>query len=362
MGPQTRLTALEGSRFSFGRAGVKLPAFLNWLNSVGWDSINNITAAAALAAFAALYGLTTPFWLALAILSIAQMYIAIYGHHFVQIVSKYAGYAFCVVFAILITKVLLAADTLPIQEAGFAIQPFILAFSIAAMSSAGYAPYAADYTRYLPAKTSKFSIMWRISLGMFMSYVVMEVFGVLIAGVIKEQTPEGLMTALQTLSGGLAPLVLLISALGVIPPNAMNDNSAAYCLVSSGIRIPRPLSAATAAIVAFFVSLYGSGHMSTIVQDVMLLLFYWVALWTAIILVHWFISGMHEKKFPKDWTNAATIFCAVTVITVTLFASNELYTGPIAKMLGGADVGFYIGFLMAGSLYWLTLKLSGKKV
>jgi NCS1 family nucleobase:cation symporter-1 len=101
MGPQTRFSSLEGSRFSFGRAGVRIPALFNWVNCVGWDAVNNIPAAAALAAFGFMYGFGAPFWLALAVLSIVQMLIAVYGHHVVQLVAKYAGYALCVIFLFL---------------------------------------------------------------------------------------------------------------------------------------------------------------------------------------------------------------------------------------------------------------------
>ena len=137
---------------------------------------------------------------------------------------------------------------------------------------------------------------------------------------------------------------------GVIPPNAMNDNSAAYCLVSTGIRIPRPISAAIAGAPGYAFAVYGAAHLSGVIENVILLLFYWIAPWTAIILVHWFKTGMHEKKFEKGWTGA-TIFCAVTVLTAALFSSNDLYTGPIAKMRSvELDIGYYVGFFAAGTL------------
>lgn len=356
MGPQTRLSSLEGSRFSFGRAGVKIPAILNWANSIGWDAVNNIPAAAALVTLVTFYhDLHSPFWVMLALLSLVQMSIAVYGHHLFQIISKYTGYILCAIFLFLGIRTGVNSGGMALQTTGFSPQAFMLAISIAAVGSAGYAPYAADYTRYLPANTSKKSIFLRIFSGLFLSYVVMEAFGIITASLVKEQTPDSLMAALQSVAGVFAPLVLIAAAIGVIPANAMNDNSAAYCLVSAGIRIPRPLSAAIAGLGGFYIALYGAGHLSTIVEDTILLLFYWIAPWTAIVLVHWFMSGMKEKAFEKGWTIGASIFSLVTLLTIGLFASNDLYTGPIAKMLDGADIGYYVGFFLAGFLYWLAL-------
>jgi NCS1 family nucleobase:cation symporter-1 len=41
----------------------------------------------------------------------------------------------------------------------------------------------------------------------------------------------------------------------------------------------------------------------------------------------------------------------MTPLTIALFSSTELYEGPVAKLLGGADVGFVVGFFAAAALY-----------
>jgi nucleobase:cation symporter-1, NCS1 family len=360
IGPQSRLSSLQGSCFSFGQSGMKVPALLNWVNSAGWDAVNNVPSAAALVSFAVIYGVHAPFWIALAVLSIIQMVIAIYGHHFFQIVAKYMGYVLFAVFLFLGIRICLNVG-FPSDSTGFSLKAFVLAVSVAAMGSAGYAPYAADYTRYLPSKVSRTSIVLKVFAGLFVSYMIMEIFGIITATVVKDLTPESLMVGLQSLAGVFAPLVLLVAGISVIPANAMNDNSAAYCLISSGIHIRRSLSAVIGATAGFVIAFYGQGHLSTIIEDTLLLLFYWIAPWTAIVLVHWFMMGLEEKKHARqDWTKGATIFCLVTIVTIALFSSNDLYTGPVAKALDGIDIGYYVGFVAAGFLYWLTFD-AGKK-
>jgi purine-cytosine permease-like protein len=57
---------------------------------------------------------------------------------------------------------------------------------------------------------------------------------------------------------------------------------------------------------------------------------------------------------------AATIFVVVTVLTIALFASTSVYTGPIAKLLDGTDIGYFVGFIVAAALYATIARLLSK--
>ncbi len=54
---------------------------------------------------------------------------------------------------------------------------------------------------------------------------------------------------------------------------------------------------------------------------------------------------------PPGWTRGATIFLVTAVLTTALFSVSDLYTGPAARLLGGADIGYYVGFLGAALWY-----------
>ena len=87
LGPRTGLTQIEISRFAFGRLGTRVPSWLNWCCAVGWDAVNNVPSVLALLALAALFGLTVPFWIGLALLVAIQLAASMYGHHVVQLVA-----------------------------------------------------------------------------------------------------------------------------------------------------------------------------------------------------------------------------------------------------------------------------------
>ncbi|MDE1171797.1 MAG: cytosine permease [Verrucomicrobium sp.] len=356
LGPRTRLTQMESSRLALGKRGVRLPSFLCWLNCFGWDAVNNVPATFAWITLAALCGLSFPFWLTLAVLVIVQGFISVYGHHLVQAVGKAVGYLFFLTFVVL--------GVLAFQERGLsfaAAKPvslagFLLAVTLIASAPMGWCGQAADYTRYLPPATPAGKVFLRVFLGIFLSGLLEEVLGLLLAGGITDQTPQGIVRNLQHLAGPWAPAALVLMGISSLSSNAANDNSAAYCLISAGVHISRRTSAVIGAALSYAIAVYGAGSFSAFLENFLLLMVYWIAPWTAIVLTDWFLTRRKDHTHPPGWTREATIFCVVTAATLLLFSSSPLYTGPVNKWLGGAEVGYYAGFLWAGIWTWLTLR------
>jgi NCS1 family nucleobase:cation symporter-1 len=56
----------------------------------------------------------------------------------------------------------------------------------------------------------------------------------------------------------------------------------------------------------------------------------------------------------RSWGSGATIFVIVTPVTIALFSATEIYTGPLARLLGGTDIGFFVGFFAAALSYALV--------
>jgi NCS1 family nucleobase:cation symporter-1 len=356
MGPRLRLTQIEGSKYSLGRQGVKIPGFLNWFACIGWDAVNNVPAAGALVALALLCGFTTAFWVALTLLVVIQTVIAIFGHHVTQSMAKYLGYVMPILFIGLGVRAMMVDGAAAAHAStAFSWRAFALSLGLVVTGATSWLAYAADYTRYLPATTSPRRLFWRVYLGIILSLGLMQIFGVISAVAITDTSTDGIIAALQHLAGPLAPLVLVMVAVSAIPANAINDNSAAYCLVTSGIRIARPLSVAIGALIGFALTLYGAAHILPLIVNVMMLMLYWLMAWGGIVLVQ-ALDPYAASRPLREWPAGATIFVAVTAVSTLLFASNALYTGPVAKSLGGLDIGYYIAFVVSALLYWLTLR------
>jgi NCS1 family nucleobase:cation symporter-1 len=358
LGPLTRLSQMEAGRFSLGRTGKKLPAFLNWLNAIGWDVINNVLSAAALVAFLNWFGVPAPLWVALGVLVGIQLAIGVYGHHVIQETSKYTGILLGIIFVVIGLIAIHKTGGVPIADKPSSLKDILLGFVLlVAFGAGGWTTYSADYTRYLPTGTPSRIVFLSIFSSIFLALFVLSFFGYMTTSMIAEQTPEGVMRGLQGVAGNFAPFVLFLIAFNSIPVNAINDNSAAYSLMSAGFKFSRPISAIIGAVIGYIICLFADNSFVDFFENFLFLFFHWVAPWSAIILVHWFTIGRKEQVTPSGITRGCVIFVAVSALSILLFSANSLYTGLLSEAVGGVDIGPYIGFVTAGLVYYASLRL-----
>lgn len=58
------------------------------------------------------------------------------------------------------------------------------------------------------------------------------------------------------------------------------------------------------------------------------------------------------------WRWTATIPYLVALAAQVPFLDQALYTGPMVKVLGGADVSWLVGFVVAGAGYLVSSRLA----
>jgi len=350
IGPRTGLTQIEISRFSFGRMGTRIPSALNWICAVGWDAVNNVPSVLGVVALGALYGIGVPFWVGLVLLVAVQLTASMYGHHVVQLVAKYLCYMLIVVFTIAgVVAIAKGGSFATVREA---IKPatFVLGISMAAGYTVGFAPFASDYSRYLPAATTSRSVFWLAFAGLATSSALLEFCGLMTAGRLTDLTPAGVIAEIGALTGPFAPIALVAIACAAIPMNSINDNTAAYSMISAGVRIPRHIAAIITTTLGFGLALAGAGAFATYFSNYLLLLLYWIAPWAGIVIADWLLFRGDASR-TRQWGVGATIFLIVTPVTIALFSSTSIYTGPIATLLGGTDIGYFVGFFAAAGAY-----------
>ncbi|GBQ12106.1 hypothetical protein CFR78_15150 [Komagataeibacter rhaeticus] len=367
MGPDTGLPQMEASRFSFGSTGKRLPALINWVNCIGWDAVNNVPSAIALILLARIGGIEVPFWLAMAALALAQLLASAAGHDTVQTIEKYLGWILLAAFAF---SGWMAVTHRP--QGGPAAMPqpadaahILLALGATSSFTLAWTAYASDYTRYVSRHTGRGKVFALTFGGIFSSAMLMESFGLLTGAMIASPSPESVILSLQTWMGPLAPVALAAIALSSIAINAANDNTAAYALISAGSRIPRPLSAVLTAGLAYMLAVMGEGRFTTLYENALLMALYWIAPWCGIVLTDWYARPpclqQGRMTTPPGWSPSATLFVAVTGITILMFSSTPLYTSPVAHMLQGADIGYLVGFALAAGGQYLILRQQARR-
>ena len=125
----------------------------------------------------------------------------------------------------------------------------------------------------------------------------------------------------------------------------------------------------------FALSLVGAllGKKSFLVnyEDFILLLLYVLVPWTSINLVDYYLlrHGQYDVAsfFRQDGgiygrINAAAVTCYAVGILVQLpFISSPMYTGPVARAMGGIDLSWIVGLAVTSpAYYWLAKRSQGR--
>lgn len=354
-GSRTGVGQLPLARLAFGR-GVVLPGALQWLSSIAWDALIGLFGGDALAQ---LFG--WPFWLGVLVMMAAQGALGVLGYEAIHRLQTVMTFALAAAFAVLSVKLLdgvhpTASGTVHGADRAGA---FVLTCTIALSLALSWAPYASDFSRYLPAATSRPRMFWCTLLGISLSFVAVQALGLWGASVLTDQTARGVDTLLG--GGALGAFGLLAVALAALCSNAMNDYNGSLALQTMGVRLPRPVAAALAAALGFPLVLWMHAADTTArFQNVLLLVGYWIPGFVAIVAVDWVVRARARNGAPIDlaaeraldrpWWPALTAFVAAFAAAVP-FMSTGLYVGPAAEALHGADLAYGVAFLVALSVY-----------
>jgi nucleobase:cation symporter-1, NCS1 family len=352
-GPRTGTGQLPNSRMAFGGA-VVVPGVLQWLSSIAWTALVGLFGGEALAAL-----LGIPFWTAVLIVLGVQGAVGFFGYeliHRVQAVLSVVLFATFVVFAVklvgghqIVTPALVSGADL----AGAFVLEVTVAFSLAV----SWASYAADFSRYLPADSSRGRVFGFTVAGLVLSYTFVQGIGIAAADAIGEHTAEGVRAVMG--GGLLGALALVIITVASIGSGVMNDYSGSLALQTIGIRVRRPVSAVIVTAMAFALILWlNAADTATRFLDIVLLVSYWIPAFVAVVAIDWGLRIRGRASFnpaaeTTDRTDAvvALIVFVVAYVAAIPFMHTSLFQGSVAQAWHGADIAYFVNLLVAAVLY-----------
>ncbi len=309
--------------------------------------------------------------LAVGILSVLG---AIFGYDLIHAYTRLMTYISGTVLALAFVWIF-AVHGLPwgfFERNGFNWPGALGSVSIAALWQISYAPYVSDYSRYMPADTGARPAFWASYWGCALGSTLPMILGV-VAG---EYSPkDSVMGSLVALTGALAPTVIVVFSIGMAATNAMNLYCGALSTLTFGqTLVPSWAPRARARTLASVVLCAASLGMALMAKDsflasyteFILLLLYVLVPWTAINLVDYYLvqhgrydvaSFMREDGGIYGRVNVAAVACYLLGIVVQIpFVATEMYTGPVAKALGGADLSWLVGLAVTGPAYYATAR------
>jgi len=355
-GPKTGTGQLPLARLPFGKS-VVLPGAVQWLSAIGWLSLG-----ALFGGQAAHLLFHVPFWAGTLIVLVLEATISIYGYEYVQQAQAWGSVIMLVLFGVLTLRIFQHRVVLPHNtvHGTVLVGAFVLMVTVALSSTLSWASYASDYSRYLKSSTSKAGVFWYTMAGLTTSYLIVMLIGLAAASVLNNQTAEGI----RTLVGGRVPgdLALVAIVFAAIVSSSMNDYSASLAFQTMGVRIKRPfISAAVMALSLVTIFWMNSGNLSGKFENILLFASYWLSPFFAIVLIDW---HYHRKLYVPSYLQSALAFknlksgwpalvsFIVGFVVMIPFMDTSLIVGFVAHKLQGADIAFYVGFIVTAVLYY----------
>lgn len=364
-GPKLGIPQMIQSRAQFGMFGAALPLILVLLMYIGFFASSSVLGGQALTAWTGL-GIVP----SMIIVSVVCTIAAILGYRLIHAMERIIS-AIAVIAFIFLSVWLLQAPGLANawKPGGFSFGIFLLAIAIAATWQITYAPYVADYSRYLPQKTSRPATFWWTYAGSVIASVWMMVFGSVAAAVaIKSFESNSVSFVVGLAPGGVQWIFYIVILLGVLAINTLNLYGAfmsATTTLSAMMTMKVRGSArfwfiVATAIVGTLVAVIGYGNFVENFSNFILFLAYFLIPWTAINLVDFYfvrrerydIASIFDRKgIYGRWNWRALTAYGVGIIVEIPFMSTSFYTGPMVNHLGGADISWILGLIVSGGLY-----------
>ncbi|SFH63170.1 Purine-cytosine permease [Collimonas sp. OK307] len=373
-GPELGLPQMIQSRAQFGYRGVVLALVGTLLVFVGFNVVN---AALLGSGLQSLFGWQSS--MVAIVTTVIAAVLAIYGHDLLHKVFKYSFMISVPVYVALTLAALLgfanntdAITTHAASAATFGWVAFLTQFAAGASYNISYAPYVSDYSRYLPRKTRSSALITAIAGGASFSGIWMIALGAWLATRLGgTDALVALYQAGTNVFPGFGYLVVITSVISLVSVMGLNAYSGVLTVLTGvdSIRKIHPTrrtrmitTIAIAAIwLAFTLAL--SGKALHLLEGFLAIMLYFLVPWTAVNLVdYFFVRHGHyaiTHFFTPDGIYGAWGWRGISAYLIGFIAmipfiiAGDFYEGPIAKVIGGIDIGWLIGLIVSGSAYYL---------
>ncbi len=373
-GPQLGLPQMIQSRPQFGYVGALLVWAFALVTYVGYNSFNQVLAVQALHQLTGFVSEDSPASL-IGFAALAAV-IATLGYDTIHLAQRTVAF---LMIAILTAFTVSALFLLRVPAGqwnweSFRLTPFLTELLAAASYQLTWSIYVSDYSRYLPREVSIRASFWWTYLGAFVGGAWMMLIGSIAAAVFPQlDVPAALDRAANGIFPGLGTLVLIGALLGLLTIAALNFYGASLTLLSVWDTF-KPLKSSAgkragsllaAAIVSTAIALDSSSDFLRHFSDLLSVLLYLFTPWTAINLVDFYLVrkghySVREIFNPHGmygrWNWHGLIAYAAGFAAMIPFFSTGLYTGPVARWLGGADLSMLVGLPVSAAVYLLVCR------
>ncbi|MED3562852.1 cytosine permease [Bacillus xiapuensis] len=368
-GPKLGIPQMIQSRAQFGVVGAVIPLFVVILMYIGFFASSGVLGAQAISS-----AFSIPINWGIIFVSIIALVITLIGYDLIHKLEKY----FAIIFAIVFIFVTIEAFQLKMPShiwapGHFSAGSFLLMVSIAATWQLTYAPYVADYSRYLPSNTPSSKTFGYTYAGTVIGTVWMMSLGVILTALIPKFLNNSSLGLAKLVGPQLAVIMYLVIVLGVFAVNVLNLYGA-FMSITTTLEAFTKLKATTnvrfwlvfaTAFIGAILAIWGNGNFLTNFENFILLLSYFMVPWTAINLIDyyllrrgeynvWDVFDVNGQYGKFNWV--AIIAYLISFILEVPFVNTSMYVGPVSKALDGTDIAWIVGLAVPLVLYYFPMR------
>lgn len=335
-------------------------ALLTVISAIGWTAVNTVFAVIALRLL-----IDIPFWTAALGIFIVQAIFAIWGHNIVHLINKIATIVLAILFAVI--------TVLSLQQVDFsaAVNPSASLYSgelSGWITFAGFffayvmtwTPFASDFSRYLPAKSSHAQVTIYTACGTFAAMMWLGGIGVLVSNFAGDLDA---IPALAQLTGAWAPLAMLTIVLSTLPVSAMNLYGGSLSLLTICIPVSRVAGVIIIAVISLGITMLMQNNPYGSFYDFLNILAYLVVPFSTVLLLDYYlrmrplgskaIDELFDKQRTIEWGFVAWV---LGCLFSSLFWSSSLWKGPFAGTFAQYGDVSYMAGVLASCIAYLVLR------
>ena len=370
-GPRLGLPQMISSRVQFGVKGAALPLLMVVLMYLGFAATGTVLSGQAINR---MLGVSAP-EVGMLIFGGLTALVAVVGYRLIHALGRVSTLVGVVGFMYLAVQLFMHYDvSSAFGQKPFSVASLLLTIALSAGWQMTFAPYVADYSRYLPSRTTTAATFWTTFLGSVTSAQLAMTFGVLVAAVggnfLKNQV--GFMGELA--GPQLAVLIYAVIVTGKLTVNCLNAYGGFMTILTTVSAFDNKTQISQRARLLYILGfvamsvllawLASPDFLNNFKNFVLLLLAVFVP-WSAVNLVDYYLVSKEKVDIPALYDcngrygayNWVALGCyALGVVVQIPFLNQAMYKGPIATLLNGADVSWIVSLVVTSLVYYPLAK------
>lgn len=359
LGPKSGKGQMEISKGYFGERGGKAFSVLQFMNTIGWLSVNLIISARALEFVMTnkntlsftIFGISAFEILALILVMVFISLTVIYGHRSIRAFEKVMSVILGIMYLFLALSVFLnPTHFISLYSGKFTVIAFASVIMLAFSYVMSWGPYAADYSRYVRkgATGEKASSMYTL-LGAGLASFLVELIGFYVA---IDLNLDGIFTnsLFVPLLGAFWFIGSMTLFLGGLSANALNIYSNLMSIRSLGFVSARKYIITTVGILTIILGFIFYTDFSSYFEGFLYVLDYWITPWIGVMIGEFYIArNLRIFNGKMNW-NPIVAYLLSIGFSIPFMDTIQYYFGlsiPLYGITSGVDYSYIISFALA---------------